>query len=121
MTDRDYTDQKQVERWLEEQAADDATRDRVVVFAARCALRVVPVLGRLDVSDAEARSAIILPVFRATAVPWFGMTNPNHGTGLRAAAADAAADAAARAAYAADARAADAAARVAYAAADAAA
>ncbi|MEM6667381.1 MAG: hypothetical protein AAF638_13370, partial [Pseudomonadota bacterium] len=82
MADADYTDMGEVERWLREQAANPETWDRVVVFAARCALRVVPTLQTVapDWGDVSARHLrdIILPVLRATEISWVAAKRPTY-------------------------------------------
>ncbi|WP_167730257.1 hypothetical protein [Terasakiella sp. SH-1] len=79
---------KEFEAWLKEQ-----DRWVSVAMAARIGLRVLPKLGPVIVQDPKEYSAtIVLPVFRAIAVPWVAGTRPTQGTEFRAAyAADAAA------------------------------
>ena len=86
---------KDVERWLKEPAR---TRDQIVIFAARAALRAVPALAaelesKLD--PEKSRAAVILPVFRAMAAPWVAAKYPTQGAGRAATAAAYAATAAA--------------------------
>ncbi|MEM6355881.1 MAG: hypothetical protein AAF844_09370 [Pseudomonadota bacterium] len=102
----DFTNFKAVVRWFRAHDPEVA-----VVFAARAALRVAPLLGS-DKRE-EAPSALILPSLRATAAPWLAGARPSLSADLSAAAADAAA----YAAYAADAAAAAAADAAAFAAA----
>ncbi|MEM8760741.1 MAG: hypothetical protein AAGE83_10555, partial [Pseudomonadota bacterium] len=89
----DFYDFDAVERWLR---AHD--REVAVVFAARGALRVAPLLESDE--RKKAPSALILPSLRATAAPWLAGTWPSPGADLSDYA-DAAADAALAAALAA--------------------
>jgi len=60
-----FESRKDIEGWLNRQ-----TREAVVVFAARAALRAVPALVGLTTSKRVASaSALILPTFRAMAAP----------------------------------------------------
>lgn len=93
-TDTDFSDRKQVRRWL---AAKP--REVAVVFAARAALRATPLLADLlgprGGGAARAGRDIVLPLFRAMAAPWVaGRYHPTHGAGAAARAAAYASDAA---------------------------
>lgn len=95
MAEKEF-DLKELETWLNTQP-----RDVSLAIAARAALRVNPLLMSLvRAKPAEYASTILLPVLRATAVPWASAGFPARGTDLRAAAyaAAAAATDAARAA-----------------------
>ncbi|MEL6767038.1 MAG: hypothetical protein AAFP17_07650 [Pseudomonadota bacterium] len=83
----DFHDRDRVKRWL---VAYD--REVSVIFAARAALRVLPVLGRDEREKAPA--ALILPSLRAIAAPWLVGAWASEGADLFAV------RAAARAAYA---------------------
>ncbi|MEM8626292.1 MAG: hypothetical protein AAGG47_22635 [Pseudomonadota bacterium] len=87
---KNFNDREAVERWF-----DSHDPDIAVVCAARAALRVAPLLASDDVG--EAPSVLILPSLRAIAAPWLAGTWPSKHANISAAA-----DAAARAAYAAD-------------------
>jgi hypothetical protein len=103
----DVTDRKQLAAWLNEQPPAVS-----VAIAARAALRVLPILvlefqARGSRPPEEIAAALVLPVFRAAAVPWVAANYPTYGTELAAfAAAATAAFAAAADATAATARAA---------------
>ncbi|MEO1724454.1 MAG: hypothetical protein AAFR84_18900 [Pseudomonadota bacterium] len=71
----DFTDFEAVKRWFRAHDPEVA-----VVFAARAALLVVPLL-RADERE-DAPSALILPSLRATASPWLAGTWPSPGTDL---------------------------------------
>ncbi len=94
---------EEAEAWLKIQQ-----KEYSVLLAARAALRVVPLLYRAKGENAKLEATLILPVFRATAIPAFAGTWPEVGmAATRAAAyafshADVAARAVRVAAYAAD-------------------
>ncbi len=90
MAKAEITDQETLEKWLKDQPSDVA-----VVIAARSALRVLPLLAaEFDAGnhrpDEKIRADLILSVFRAVAVSWFGAVSPNQETEFRIAASDAA-------------------------------
>jgi hypothetical protein len=103
-TDINFSNRDEVRRWL-----SNKPREVAVVFAARAALRVAPLLGRAlgprGGGAAKVGRDIVLPAFRAMAVPWVAGQYLIHGAEAAARAAAADADAAvAAAAVAADAR-----------------
>jgi hypothetical protein len=122
----DFSERDEVKRWLDAIKPAERRREVAVVIAARAALRVAPLTYKPVRQSKKRRdaafSAIVLPVFRATALPWVAAVNAPHGNELRLAANAANAAANAADAYAAASAAADAdAADAAYAAANAAA
>jgi TIR domain-containing protein len=80
----DFSNREDVERWLA-----DKPRDVAVVFAARAALRVAPLLvtalGLLGGGASVLGKDVILPVFRAIATPWVACQYPIDNAELRAA------------------------------------
>ncbi len=74
----EITSSEGLEEWLRGQE-----RPICAGFAARCALRVLPVLNK-EVQDSRNKKSInlILPVFRATAVSWCVGTIPNQSAEL---------------------------------------
>jgi hypothetical protein len=73
------TNREECEAWLRKQ-----TREVAVAFAARAALRVLPVV---QLAEREGfLDNIVLPVFRATAVSWAASRFSSHQTDLSAAA-----------------------------------
>lgn len=96
-----FTDRDDVKKWL-----DGRDREVAVVLAARAALRSVPALATLIDGThipARQRADIVLPVLRATALPWAAAKIPALGKdpGFRSAAYAATAAASAAAANAA--------------------
>jgi hypothetical protein len=85
----DLSDQEVIRQWLESKQ-----REWSVVIAARAALRVVPLAGQPRLRARQA-SAVLLPVFRATAIARFAAVYPNRAIEAIAAA-DAAYEAAVR-------------------------
>lgn len=71
----DLRDQKAFREWLESKP-----REWSVVIAARAALRVLPLARTAKFGSEEAR-AILLPVFRATAIARFATVYPNRAFG----------------------------------------
>ena len=90
----DFSKREDVEHWLGGIRPAQRRRDVAIAFAARAALRVLPLL----VSELRATrrvrdntlSAFVLPCLRATALPWAAAKYPAHGNELRAAASAAA-------------------------------
>ncbi len=80
-------------RWLA-----DKPRDAAVALAARAALRVAPLLvnalGPRGGGASRVGKEVVLPVFRAAAVPWVACKYPTHRPEISASAADAASAAA---------------------------
>ena len=95
----DFSTREDVKRWLDAIESETRRREVAVVIAARAALRVAPLLYTEVPKSKRKRdatlSAIVLPVFRATALPWIAAVNAIHGNELRSAAAAATAAAAA--------------------------
>ena len=84
----EFNNRDELKVWL-----NGRPRELSGVIAARAALRVLPLLA-VEFSEGKlkpeaAASTIVLPVFRAMAVPWSAARYPDHGTDLviRAAAA----------------------------------
>ncbi len=105
-TNIDFTDRQQIASWLK-----DKPREVAVIYAARTALRLAPLLaealaprrstalraaqllaGLLGPRGGTERAGreIALPVFRAMAAPWVAGQYPTHGTAAARTAADAA-------------------------------
>lgn len=82
----DFSNSLETTNWLLHQS-----REVRIALAARAALRVVPVLdvalGPRGGQAEKAAGRIMLPVFRAAAVPWVVANYPLHSTNLRDAAA----------------------------------
>ncbi|MEP5808699.1 MAG: hypothetical protein ABJL55_00460, partial [Roseibium sp.] len=76
-------DRDELEAWLNKQPVDVS-----LVIAARSALRVTPLLVRLTGSDGELRTDLLLPLFRAMALPWAAASYPAHGKEVLATATD---------------------------------
>jgi hypothetical protein len=88
--DIDFSNRNDVRRWLL-----NKPREVAVVFAARAALRVAPLLaGALRPRRGGIDQNIILLAFRAMAAPWVAGHYPIHGLEVRAASAHAASAAA---------------------------
>ena len=75
----DVTNRKALEKWLDKQP-----REVISGFAARSALRALPVMASLPDIAAHADD-IVLSVFRAVALPWVAAKYPTHGKDLAAA------------------------------------
>lgn len=71
-------DGEEFERWLTKRPTDVA-----IALAARCVLRVAPLL--VDLAEDEPQRAFILPLFRGMATPWVAATCPTQGVDWRAA------------------------------------
>jgi hypothetical protein len=75
--DIDFSDRDQLELWL-----SNKPREVAVVFAARAALRVAPLLvselGPLGSTIAVVSRDLVLPVLRAMATPWIAGQHPTQ-------------------------------------------
>src|SRR5271166_235330 len=98
----DFSDRKNIKRWLDAIKPAKRRREIAVALAARAALRVTPLLGvaltQGERSQATVLSDFVLSSLRATALSWAAAKYPAHGSELRAAALAASKAAAARAA-----------------------
>jgi hypothetical protein len=83
----DFSNRKEVERWLEQNKPARRRREVAVALAARAALRVAPLLGqeltRGGRQRGEILSSLVLPCLRAAAAPWVAAKYPTHGAELR--------------------------------------
>jgi hypothetical protein len=77
-TDIKFSNRDEVRRWL-----SNKPREVAVVFAARAALRVAPLLGRAlgpRGGAAKVGRGLVLPAFRGMAVSWVAGQYLTHGT-----------------------------------------
>lgn len=75
----EFTGRRDIETWLTARP-EPARQSEAIVLGARSALRALPMLARSNGkqhANAKIRSAVVLPVFRATALCWAAAWMPN--------------------------------------------
>lgn len=85
MDDINVTDHDELEAFLREVEKRDGSREQVIAFAARAALRTVPIaiMGTEKLHQAS-RVAFLLAHFRASSVSWVAAAHPTHDTDFSA-------------------------------------
>jgi hypothetical protein len=84
----DFSDREEIQRWLERIEPAERRREVAVALAARAALRVLPLLDRVFQRSSRRQATIysdlVLPCFRAAALPWAASKYLVHGKELSA-------------------------------------
>jgi hypothetical protein len=89
----DFSNGEDVQHWLDGISPVKRRREVAVAFAARAALRTIPLLAGSyfprDRTRADTRSDLVLLSFRSTALAWAAAKYPTRGSDLHAAALEA--------------------------------